>query len=562
MKNRILLFIGMLLFSCSFAMGQEAATETSPSQKGTIQLFASPELSALTMKWTSEYKRLNPDVQIKVNQAAGQTIPDLVKTGGGLGLLADPASSVSVQSIWHVVTGRDVIVPVMNASNPLLVEIYRKGITPERLRSLTKNPEKQSWGMLAGLSAELPVHYYTLTDASIQSGVADFLNTTGINTTGIEIADAEEMLSRLRKDPNAFGFCKLIQLVDPVTQQLAEQIKLVPIDKNGNGKIDYMEDICENLQSFSRGVWIGKYPKALSGSILAVSSQKPENETERAFLKWILTDGQQYLSPNGFSELVYSEQQTQLEQISQPATLAVVPLNKSYAFLKVIVLILFAFILISFGIDWLLRRKRSSKMPVLIRPSDSSFFSEEHVVVPQGLFFDKTHTWAFMRKDGSVRIGLDDFMQHVTGPITRVDLKKEGEKIRKGEQLLTISQKGKQMNIYAPLSGTIKAKNKLLKTDSSLINTSPYTEGWIYLIEPTNWTREIQLLSVAEKYKTGLKDEFSRLKDFFASEFKANEPRYDFVVLQDGGALKNNILADLGPEVWEDFQTRFMDCVR
>lgn len=198
-------------------------------------------------------------------------------------------------------------------------------------------------------------------------------------------------------------------------------------------------------------------------------------------------------------------------------------------------------------------------MPVLAGPSDASFFSEEQVVVPQGLFFDRTHTWAFMRKDGSVRIGLDDFMQHVTGPITRVDLKKEGEKIRKGELLLSISQKGKQLNIYAPLSGTIRAMNQSLKSDSSLINTSPYAEGWIYLIEPSNWTREIQLLSVAEKYKAGLKDEFSRLKDFFASEFKASEPKYDFVVLQDGGALKNHILADLGPEVWEDFQTRFVD---
>ncbi len=31
------------------------------------------------------------------------------------------------------------------------------------------------------------------------------------------------------------------------------------------------------------------------------------------------------------------------------------------------------------------------------------------------------------------------------------------------------------------------------------------------------------------------------------------------VILQDGGQLTDNVLADLGPEVWEDFQTNFID---
>ena len=31
------------------------------------------------------------------------------------------------------------------------------------------------------------------------------------------------------------------------------------------------------------------------------------------------------------------------------------------------------------------------------------------------------------------------------------------------------------------------------------------------------------------------------------------------LVLQDGGELSDNILSNLGPEVWEDFQTKFID---
>jgi hypothetical protein len=31
------------------------------------------------------------------------------------------------------------------------------------------------------------------------------------------------------------------------------------------------------------------------------------------------------------------------------------------------------------------------------------------------------------------------------------------------------------------------------------------------------------------------------------------------VILQDGGELKDNVLADMKPEIWEDFQTSFIN---
>jgi len=184
-------------------------------------------------------------------------------------------------------------------------------------------------------------------------------------------------------------------------------------------------------------------------------------------------------------------------------------------------------------------------------------FNEQVVDIPIGLYYDKTHTWAYMEKDGMVRIGIDDFLQHITGPITRVKMKSTGEKIRKGKEVLSIIQKGKQLDIHAPVSGTIKKQNKALTKSSSLINSSPYSDGWVYMIEPTNWIKEIQYLITGNKYKEWLKSEFSRLKDFLAVSVK---PNVEYAhILQDGGELKDGILEDLGPEVWEDFQINFID---
>jgi glycine cleavage system H lipoate-binding protein len=185
--------------------------------------------------------------------------------------------------------------------------------------------------------------------------------------------------------------------------------------------------------------------------------------------------------------------------------------------------------------------------------------NEDHLIAPKGIYFDKTHTWAFMEQDGNVKVGIDDFLQHITGTITRITMKASGEQVRKGEKIVSIVHDGKMLNIYAPISGTILEHNKSLISDASLINSSPFSQGWVYLIEPRNWVREMQFLFMGEKYKEWLSDEFTRLKDFFADSVKSNNAVYAQIILQDGGELTDNVLAEMGPEVWEDFQTKFID---
>jgi hypothetical protein len=64
---------------------------------------------------------------------------------------------------------------------------------------------------------------------------------------------------------------------------------------------------------------------------------------------------------------------------------------------------------------------------------------------------------------------------------------------------------------------------------------------------------------MGEKYKEWLSDEFKRLKDFFTISVLSDRSAYQPIILQDGGELTDNVLADLSPEVWENFQTSFID---
>lgn len=138
-------------------------------------------------------------------------------------------------------------------------------------------------------------------------------------------------------------------------------------------------------------------------------------------------------------------------------------------------------------------------------------------------------------------------------------MKAPGERIRKGEKILTLMHKGKQLTIYSPVTGLIKQQNELLISNPSQLNSAPYTDGWVYQIEPANWIREISFMFMADKFRDWMKDEFARLKDFMAVVANANHVRLNQPVLQDGGELTDNVLVNQDPEVWEEFQYQFID---
>jgi len=560
MKTFSFFIIGLsLLFFCdkglcnSNADGQTGSPNS--SAVNTLNVLSSPELKNLATNWAVEFGKANPNLKV--------TIKDLTKNqaieSNTLSFISDLNQElIDDETKWKMVIGRDAVVPIINAKNPLLNEIYRLGISTEKLAQLLANPEKQNWKSLVSSDQNSPIHYYIVDNPAIKTAVHNFAKmNSNVNST-VLVATAEELLSTIQKDIYAIGFCKLTDVRDSKTKDFLANIKLLPIDKNKNGRLDSFENIYTNIDAFTRGVWIGKHPKALCGNIYAIAAAKPTDKNTLNFLSWINTDGQKYLKSNGYSDLASIEKKANLNLLANPEMLVDQPEKPLMSHTWLIVIIAFsAAVIILTGAMRYAKNKKSNEMDEEIEITPA--FNENSILAPKGIYFDKSHTWAFMQQDGNVKIGLDDFMQHVTGSITRIKMKEPGEKVRKGEKILTIVQNGKQLNISSPISGIIREQNQTLASNSFLLNSAPYSEGWVYLIEPKNWLREIQFLFMAEKYKEWLQDEFIRLKDFFAASIRSNTNVYAHVILQDGGELTDNVLADLGPEVWEDFQRNFID---
>ncbi len=566
MKRKICLQLAVLLVlsGACFTCSRDAAKE--PPSKEKMVFNSTPELYELTSEWAGVYNTLNPEVEVEVVQASASTISENLHSTAQLSFVtSDFEPEIHDQSLWKVIVGRDIIVPVVNERNPCFQEILQQGISQAGLARILNMPDQTYWSTLIENGPEQPISFYTSNDPVLHERIAGFLETGQLSYSDTRTLDPKELVAAIQGDEYALAVCNLVDVIDPRNKNLYEDVRIMPIDKNGNGFIDSKEDVYASIDALTRGVWIGKYPRKLANNIYTVSSAPPAGENEQAFLSWVVSRGHVLLDNHGFGNLSESERLAQVKIIDgigdgQPGGGTYTLPREPGVFTSPLPYALAFTVLLTVGMYFILRRQtlKSERMAVKGVIPGGTAADGEQVKVSPGFYYDKTHTWAFMEEDGTVKVGIDDFLQRVTGPLTRVKMKSPGERVRKGKKAVSIIQDGKQLDICAPVTGRITELNTRLSTDASLLNTSPYSEGWIYKIEPANWIREAQFLIMGHPYKVWLEKEFQRLKDFLADALRI-EGAGAVQVLQDGGELREHILADLGPEAWEDFQTNFMD---
>lgn len=556
MDTKILLTAG-LLFLVAFGISRPDAGNPASSDE-TIRIYATPDTKGIVESWTSIYSVNNPGTSFEISTINLSEFNTALTNENTLGiLLKSPEVKMAGGTMWQTVVGRDVIVPIINRENPYTEILNKKGVTAKDLSEAILTQQSKTWDLLLKNKENTPVHLYVLNEPDVKLAVSKFLEIDPLKINAFESKSADEILSTIKSDKYAIAFTRLADIVDNEKKDLLESLALLPVDRNDNGQIDFNEKFTADLESFERAIWIGKYPKSLMYNIYAVSGSKPENEALTGFLSWIVTSGQQGIAENGYTEIAFNEVQSNLTKLN-PSTRFTTIEPSAYSQTKMIILEVIAIGLMAFFIAVFFIFKGKSVRILNDGKLHQKVLNEGSISIPRGLFFDKTHTWVFMKKDGTIKVGIDDFLQHVTGNFTKIVMKGPGEKLAKNEPALTLVNEGKKLNIYAPVSGTIKEINEDLVDFPSIINSSPYSWGWIYTLEPSNWAREITFLQMADSYKAWIKREFIRLKDFLGSVSQLNMPEGQ-PVYQEGGELQDHVLKQMGPKVWEDFQVKFID---
>ena len=105
--------------------------------------------------------------------------------------------------------------------------------------------------------------------------------------------------------------------------------------------------------------------------------------------------------------------------------------------------------------------------------------------IPDDLKYTAEHEWvrASSPGAGSVRIGITDFAQQALGDVVYVSLPEVGANLTKGDAFGEVESTKSVSDLFAPVTGTVLARNDALDEHPELINADPYGEGWIVEIE-------------------------------------------------------------------------------
>lgn len=118
-------------------------------------------------------------------------------------------------------------------------------------------------------------------------------------------------------------------------------------------------------------------------------------------------------------------------------------------------------------------------------------------MIPEDLRYTAEHEWVSGGGSGAVRVGITHFAQDALGDIVFVQLPDEGAVVTAGEPLGEIESTKSVSEIYAPLSGTVSARNESLADTPEVINTDPYGAGWLVEITPDDPAAMDGLLTAA-----------------------------------------------------------------
>ena len=126
---------------------------------------------------------------------------------------------------------------------------------------------------------------------------------------------------------------------------------------------------------------------------------------------------------------------------------------------------------------------------------------------PDELYYDKEHSWVKIEEDGIVRVGMNDFYQKSAGDTTYIDLPFEGDEVSQGETCGKIQSAKWVGKFVSPVSGEILEVNDELEDECTLINKSPYDEGWIMLVQPSDIEQDLKNLYHGDNLKAFVKKE-------------------------------------------------------
>ena len=113
---------------------------------------------------------------------------------------------------------------------------------------------------------------------------------------------------------------------------------------------------------------------------------------------------------------------------------------------------------------------------------------------PEDLKYTTDHEWVRVLSDTTVRFGITEYAQDALGDIVYVSLPDVGAVVSAGDACGEVESTKSVSDLYAPVTGTVTARNDALSATPEVVNADPYGEGWMVEIELTDAAQLATLL--------------------------------------------------------------------
>lgn len=124
------------------------------------------------------------------------------------------------------------------------------------------------------------------------------------------------------------------------------------------------------------------------------------------------------------------------------------------------------------------------------------------MTVNTNLKYAPSHEWVKLEADGTLTVGISDHAQEALGDIVFLELPEAGRHITAQQAIAVVESVKAASDIYAPVSGTVLARNDAIADTPEAINNAPY-DNWLFKITPSNAVDVDKLLS-AEAYAASI----------------------------------------------------------
>ncbi len=320
------LFFGLIISATALLFlpacqqgGGAGARDKHDTLKGKITLSGAFALYPLAIKWAEEFQKLHPRVIINVSAGgAGKGMTDALSHMVDLGMFSKAVSPEQAKGAWWIAVAKDAVLPTINAENPVLSDLKKKGLTREKLYDIFITGKINTWGAAVGSSSKAELQVFNRSDAC---GAADMwarylFDKSQEDLHGLGVNGDPGVADAVKRNPEGIGFNNLGFIYEMQTRTIYPGLEVIPLDLNGNGRIDPDEDFYESMDSVMNAINDGRYPSPPARDLYFVSGGKPTSPLVQVFLRWVMTEGQQFVREAGYVAIKPEQVQKELDKLN------------------------------------------------------------------------------------------------------------------------------------------------------------------------------------------------------------------------------------------------------